>query len=131
VLATQYTSQLKKSTLAGNTLLDAILGNVGAIAMFRLGMDDAKALAGVLYPHFTTEDLLGLSNREGYVKMQIYGEALPAFSFKTVKDTEPYNEELAGKVLATSRVRHGVDCRIVDAEIGKRNNYAEVKKECA
>jgi hypothetical protein len=79
ILAHQYLSQMKQasfqlSSKSDNTpLLDAILGNVGNYAIFRVGYDDAKTLA----PHFEgiksegdnadqvmPQDLINLDNYE-------------------------------------------------------------------
>jgi len=43
---------------------DAILGNVGTIISFRLGLSDAEILAREFYPEFSVQDLVNLPNYE-------------------------------------------------------------------
>ncbi|MGB9620571.1 MAG: TraM recognition domain-containing protein, partial [Armatimonadota bacterium] len=65
VLATQYACQLKGKDSRADTLA-AVLGNVGTVAAFRLGVQDAEALAPIFAPRFQVQDLLELPNFQGY-----------------------------------------------------------------
>jgi hypothetical protein len=119
VLSTQYAGQIRND-LPRADLLSAILGNVGTIAAFRLGHDDATKMAQVFYPNFTFDDLLGLPNWEGYVRMQSQGEATPPFSFCTVLDRAPYSARKAERIREMSRNRYGCDARRVEKSIERR-----------
>ena len=120
VLATQYTAQLEESGIKKNSLLSAILGNVGTIIIFRLGKEDADGLAPVLYPYFSSLDIVGLSNWQGYVKMQFSDEYIPPFSFKTERDKTPYDISIASYIRKLSRDKYGRDVRDVDEKIQLR-----------
>jgi len=78
VLAHQYISQLDTE------VRDAILGNVGTIISFRIGMLDTKIIAGEFYPVFSAEDLIKLPNYHIYLKLMIDGVVSKPFSAVTI-----------------------------------------------
>jgi Helicase HerA, central domain/TraM recognition site of TraD and TraG len=79
VLAHQYLSQLDVE------VRDAILGNAGTIASFRLGVPDAEILAKEFYPEFSVEDLINLPNYHVYLKLMIEGRVSKPFSAETLR----------------------------------------------
>lgn len=79
VLANQYLSQLDKK------IQEAILGNVGTLVSFRLGLSDAELFAKEFYPQFAVRDLLNLPNFHIYLKLMIDGNVSQAFSAKTIQ----------------------------------------------
>jgi hypothetical protein len=78
VLAHQYLSQLDPQ------VRDAILGNVGTIISFRLGLTDAEILAGEFYPFFSARDLINLPNYHIYLRLTIDGIVSQPFSGGTL-----------------------------------------------
>lgn len=78
VLAHQHLSQLALE------IRDAILGNVGTIICFRLGVPDAEILAKEMYPEFSIEDLVNLPNYRMYLKLMINGQVSKPFSAETL-----------------------------------------------
>jgi hypothetical protein len=123
VLATQYSAQLTSGTTSmENTLLAAILGNVGAIIFFRLGQEDAIKVEPVLAPYFSSLDIIGLPNWHGYTRIQLNNEASPPFSFRTEKEDTDFDRKRASKIRSLSRLRYGVDSKIVDQQIQRRRN---------
>jgi len=82
VLAHQYLSQLDLQ------VRDAILGNVGSIISFRLGLADAEILAKEFYPEFAPIDLISLPNYHLYLKLMVDGTVSSPFSAETL---EPFN----------------------------------------
>src|SRR5438445_1956348 len=78
ILAHQYLSQVDLQ------VRDAILGNVGTIISFRLGLSDAEILAGEFYPFFSARDLINLPNYHIYLKLMIDGVVSPPFNRETV-----------------------------------------------
>ena len=121
VLSTQYAGQIKNDQ-SRSDLLSAILGNVGTIAAFRLGYDDATKMAQIFYPNFTFDDILGLPNWEGYVRMQSNGEATPPFSFRTVLDQTLYSPRTAERIRKMSQKKFGRDARRVEKSIERRRS---------
>ncbi len=79
VLAHQYLDQLD------DTVRGAILGNVGTIVSFRVGLTDALLLEKEFYPEFTASDLIGLPNYHIYLKLMIDGVVSKPFSAATLK----------------------------------------------
>lgn len=78
LLAHQYLSQVDPQ------IRDAILGNVGTIISFRLGLTDAEILEKEFYPEFGAADLINLPNYNIYLKLMIDGEVSKAFSADTL-----------------------------------------------
>ncbi len=76
-IANQYLGQLK------GDVLKAVMGNVGAMALFQLGDDDARAVAPYMRPNFTADDLVHLDKHQAAVFMRLKGEQQPAFSLFT------------------------------------------------
>jgi hypothetical protein len=78
VLAHQYLTQLDLP------IRDAILGNVGTIISFRLGLADAEILAKEFAPIFSPHDLMALPNYAIYLKLMIDGVVSRPFSGETL-----------------------------------------------
>ena len=121
-LATQYAAQIRDESRRLD-LLSAVLGNVGTIILFRLGYEDAKSIAQVLYPTFNAHDIIGLPNYEGYAKMQFNGETVLPFSFRTRPNPECYSQGTAERVRKTSRERYGRDVKEVEERIMERRTF--------
>ncbi len=78
VLSHQHLSQFSPE------LRDAVLGNVGTLIAFRLGVQDAELLAPEFYPHFTPTDLVSLPNYHIYLKLMINSRVSEPFSAQTL-----------------------------------------------
>src|SRR3989339_89353 len=79
-LAHQYVEQLAKE----EGLAEAIVGNIGTLAMFRVGAIDAVFFEKEFEPEFTPQDMIGLSNRHIYLKLLVDGQASRPFSAETL-----------------------------------------------
>lgn len=77
ILSHQFQAQLAEE------VRDAILGNVGTIVSFRLGLNDAEILEKEFYPVFSAKDLLNLPNYHIYLRLMIDGVVSQAFSANT------------------------------------------------
>jgi len=73
-LTHQYLDQLQEEVRSG------ILGNVGTIISFRLGIADAKIMADEFYPVFTVDDFINLPRFNIYLKLLIDGTSSKPFS---------------------------------------------------
>ena len=78
VLAHQYLSQLDLQ------VRDAILGNVGTIISFRIGMNDAEILAKEFYPEVSEMDFASLPNFNIYLRLMVEGTVPRPFSAETL-----------------------------------------------
>jgi hypothetical protein len=83
VMAHQYLDQLDER------LQRAILGNVGTLIAFRVGVRDAKVLADEFFPELSIEDLVSLPAHEIYLRMRmtVDGVVTRGFSATTLAAT--------------------------------------------
>ncbi|MBA4409719.1 MAG: hypothetical protein C0397_09900 [Odoribacter sp.] len=79
IMAHQYLAQLS------DEIRDAVLGNVGTVISFRLGVSDASYFAKEYYPVFDIVDIINLSNYDIYLKLMIDGTPSEPFSATTIK----------------------------------------------
>lgn len=82
ILAHQYLSQLEPQ------VREAILGNVGTIIAFRIGLSDAELLESEFFPDFRATDLINLPNYHIYLKLMIDGRVSSPFSARTLPADE-------------------------------------------
>lgn len=78
ILANQFLSQLDSEVRA------SVLGNVGTIIAFRLGITDANLMAKEFYPVFKASDFTSLANHSIYLKLMIDGKPSTPFSADTI-----------------------------------------------
>ena len=78
ILSHQYLTQLDLQ------VRDAILGNVGTIVSFRLGLTDAEVIAKEFYPVFSAKDLINLPNYHIYLRLMVDGVPSQPFSAETL-----------------------------------------------
>ena len=121
-LAHQYIEQLDEKVSA------AVFGNVGTLAIFRIGASDAEFLEKEVYPAFVQEDLVNLPKYNIYIKLMIDGITSEAFSASTLPPI-PIDEEsikIRNKVIAVSRERYTKSRTVVEEKIIK---WSESNKE--
>ncbi|HPS03703.1 MAG TPA: type IV secretion system DNA-binding domain-containing protein, partial [Candidatus Sumerlaeota bacterium] len=78
ILSHQHFSQLDPA------VLDAILGNVGTVIAFRVGLTEAQVLEQEFFPVFSASDLTNLPNHAIYLKLLIDGRVSRPFSAETL-----------------------------------------------
>ncbi len=81
-LTNQHLDQLEADTR------NAILGNVGTLISFQVGLNDAKILEKEFYPKFTYDDFISLPRFNIYIKLSIDGQQSKGFSAVTVESLE-------------------------------------------
>ena len=81
ILSHQHLSQLPVE------VRDAVMGNVGTVVSFRIGVKDAEILSPEFYPQFTAADLIALPNYHIYLKLMIGGAVSKPFSARTLPPT--------------------------------------------
>jgi len=101
-IAHQYIGQLLER------VIQAVLGNVGSIIIFRVGGDDAVKLAPEVEPTFEVKDMIKLGVREFYIKMTIDGEAYEPFSAQTLGIYPPPYASNYQKIKELSRKKYSV-----------------------
>ncbi len=78
VVAHQFIAQLDEK------IRDAVFGNVGSIAAFRVGSEDAEFLEHQYKPVFEAKDLMNIPNYNSYVRLLADGTPTKPFSIKTL-----------------------------------------------
>lgn len=115
-LSHQYLDQLPPP------ILDAVLGNVGSLLVFRVGAPDTTRLVRELAPRFDAEDLVHLPNHHFCARITRAGVTVPAFSARTVplaesgRDLQPLIEKSRAR---WSRPRAEVELEIADLWEGR------------
>ncbi|MEK7102480.1 MAG: type IV secretion system DNA-binding domain-containing protein, partial [Patescibacteria group bacterium] len=117
IIAHQYLGQLAPK---GDTKIrDAVLGNVGTIACYRIGVEDAEVLSKEFAPVFSAHDLINVEKYTAYIKLLIDNTAARPFNLRVDKPPSG-NRELAAGIKELSRLKFGRDRRLVNAEIMER-----------
>jgi CxxC-x17-CxxC domain-containing protein len=115
-LAHQYVGQLTPG--ASTTIRDAVFGNVGTMAVFRVGAEDAEFLKTEFEPTFMPQDLVNLPNFNMYLKLMIDGITSQPFSAASLP---PFKlEEAPGvydTVVKVSRERYATPREQVEEKI--------------
>ncbi len=116
-VAHQYLSQLP------DNIKDAVLGNVGSMAIFRISAEDASVLEKRVEPIFTVADIIKLDNRNAYMAMLMGGQPTKPFSIKT--DNWPAgNDSIVAPIKEISFMKFGRPRDEVENEImGKFEKY--------
>lgn len=109
----QFISQLKEE------IKKAVFGNVGSMATFRIGSDDAEFMSKQYKPIFSEQDLLNIDNFNCYVKLLIRGATSSPFSMKTYPP-EKGNREVYETVKEISRAKYGRPREEIEGEIIKK-----------
>ncbi len=112
-IAHQYISQLEEN------IKNAVFGNVGSIAIFRVGTEDATFLEPKFKPQFSAQDITKLDNRNAYVSMLVNGQPTKPFNLRTM-DAEKGNMEIVDSLKELSYMKYGRDREEVEAEIMAR-----------
>ena len=103
VLANQYLSQI-----SDNKIRNSILGNVGTMISFRLGLEDAKILESQFLPTFNGDDLCNLPNYNAVMRTNIEGERIVPTIFRTIRPGIPSNVASPEYLKQNSRQKYGI-----------------------
>lgn len=111
-LANQYLAQVDEATLA------AVFGNVGTLAIFQVGAQDAEILADQLGGGLLQEDLLQLPRYRAYVRLLVEGLPSHPFSMETVPPPAGCSDsDRAAIIRRSSRQRYARPVAAVAGEI--------------
>lgn len=112
-VAHQFIAQLT------DEIKNAVFGNVGSMAVFRVGPDDAKYLESKFTPTFSAEDITRLDNYHAYLSLLIAGQPGKPFNIATLPP-EKGDVSFAEKLKELSRSKYGLSREIIEAEIFSR-----------
>jgi hypothetical protein len=122
-LANQYTSQIAPSTL------NAIMGNVGTIGSFRVGVNDAPLIAQEMAPVFTPDDLINLPNFQLAMKLADGDDASIPFLTRTAPLGRAADPAVASEIITRSRLIYGVDAARIKLQVDERYKSAPVARD--
>jgi len=118
IVANQFTGQME------DEVKNAIFGNVGTIASFRVGVQDANFLQHEFQPTFTEADLINVDRFNAYIRTVVHGEPVSSFSIDVTKDMAKEkaldNPRVAELIKELSRLKYAKDVHQVEAEISAR-----------
>ncbi len=98
---------------------DAVFGNVGSMAVFRVGPEDAEFLEKQLAPTFTSTDIMGLKNYNAYIKMLVDGEPQKPFNIQTIAPSEG-NPEIKDYLKRKAAQELGRDRAEIEEEVNRK-----------
>jgi len=124
IIAHQYISQMVSSQ-GDASVKDAVLGNVGTMASYRIGPEDADILAKEYAPTFGAYDLMNAEKFSVYLKLLIDNTASKPFSVLPYAP-QSGNKELAEAIKELSRLKYGRPKEIVEAEIFERADLGSI-----
>jgi hypothetical protein len=96
-IAHQYIEQMTEEVRA------AVFGNVGTMAVFRVGAYDAEVLEKEFAPYFTAEDIVNLQKYQMYLKLMIDGVTSSPFSAAGMTPIPRPDTNLVDDIIASSR----------------------------
>ena len=109
-IAHQFIAQLD------DDIKNAVFGNVGSIAAFRVGAEDAEFLESQFAPTITTADIMKIPNHNAYVKMLIDGFPTKPFNIELERPVVG-SPEIGVLVKQYSRDTYGRDREELDREV--------------
>ncbi|WKZ25440.1 MAG: type IV secretion system DNA-binding domain-containing protein [bacterium] len=117
-VANQFIGQMEEE------VKNAVFGNVGTKISFRVGVTDANYLQHEFSPTFGEDDLLNVERFHAYVKTIVRNQPQTPFSLDTTLDMKAVNatknDRTAEIITEMSRLKHGRDVKLVEAEITRR-----------
>lgn len=119
ILGHQYITQMEEA------VRDAVFGNVGTLAVFRVGAEDAEFLEREFNPEFTAVDLCNLPKYNIYLKLMINGIAGHPFSAETLPPPILTDVSNRDKIIKSSQEKYGVKSEIVQEKISRWANFLE------
>ncbi|TSC67832.1 MAG: hypothetical protein CEO19_37, partial [Parcubacteria group bacterium Gr01-1014_73] len=112
-VAHQFIKQLDEK------IKDSVFGNVGSIAAFRVGAEDAEFLEKQFAPVFTAKDLMNLDNYNAYIKLLAHGKTVKPFSMETITPSRG-NPAQVDQLKELSYLKFGRERSAVEAEVSAK-----------
>jgi hypothetical protein len=117
-VANQFIGQMEEE------VKNAIFGNVGTLATFRVGVSDASYLAHEFQPTFSEDDLLNIERFHIYTKTIVDNEPVPPFSvdlYRDMAELEKQRDPKVGEMIKNlSRLKYGKDRQLIESEVAQR-----------
>ncbi|MEK9178001.1 MAG: TraM recognition domain-containing protein, partial [Patescibacteria group bacterium] len=117
-IAHQFIGQLD------DKIKNAVFGNVGSMAVYRIGAEDAEFFEKQFAPTFTTKDILNLNNFNAYIRLLANGKPVKPFNIQVLPSVKG-NISQADKLKELSALKFGRPRTEVEAEIMKKYEKKE------
>jgi hypothetical protein len=118
IVANQFMGQMDED------VKNAIFGNVGTLASFRVGVTDANYLSHEFQPVFSEADLINVDVYNAYIKTIVHNEPVSPFSIDLTRDMNAEqaaeNPRVAELIRELSRLKYGKEVKSLEAEIAER-----------
>ena len=98
---------------------DAVFGNVGSMAVFRVGEEDGEFFAKQFAPVFQSLDFVNIENRNAYLRLLAGGVPQKPFNIKTL-DLHPGNQDQIDDLRELSYLTYGRDRATIEGNIRAR-----------
>ena len=113
ILAHQFIGQLSEE------IKRAVFGNVGSIASFRIGADDAEFVQKQFEPVFSAHDLMNIENFNAYLKLLVRGETARPFNIR-IMPPRAGDSSRAQAAKELSKLKYGRPREEIEAEISEK-----------
>jgi hypothetical protein len=120
-IAHQYISQLEEG------IKNSVFGNVGSMAIYRLGIEDSEFISKQVDPVFTAKDIENMDNYNSCVKMLANGQPTQPFSMSNIKPDEGDISKIED-IKNLSYLKYGRDRNRIELEIMERYKKKDVEK---
>jgi hypothetical protein len=109
-IAHQFIAQLDEK------IKDAVFGNVGSMAVYRVGAEDAEFFEKQFAPTFMAKDILNLNNFHAYIRLLSNGRPVKPFNIQAMPSSKG-NIEQVDKLKELSSLKFGRPRADVENEI--------------
>ena len=114
IVANQFIGQLTPE------IRDAVFGNIGTIAAYRMGPEDAEFMVKQFAPVFDASDLVNLPNYNTAMRLMVGGLPSQPFTMKCLPPLGTANVELGNAIKQLSAAKYGHPKALVEADIATR-----------
>jgi hypothetical protein len=121
VIAHQFIGQLSEN------ISKAVFGNVGSMAAYRVGPDDAEFLEKQFAPVFSAQDLINVDNYNYFARLLINGVSTSPFNINAPLPTEG-SHDIVEPIKELSRLKYGRDRDVVEREVTNRTKNQNKEK---
>lgn len=121
-IAHQFIAQLDEK------ISDAVFGNVGSMAIFRVGSEDATFFEKQLEPTFSAQDIMNIDNFNFYAKILANGVPVKPFSVKALKAPDGDRQKIE-ELKNLSYQKYGRDRKEIENEIMERYKKESPQEE--
>lgn len=121
-VAHQFIAQLDQK------IRDSVFGNIGSMAVFRVGSEDAEFFEKQFAPIFSAKDIMNIDNYNCYLKMLAKGVPIKPFNIKTMAPKEGDKGKLES-LKELSYLKYGRPFDEVNDEILKKYEKPKINRD--